>query len=50
MCDSLLEYGNADLSRFFSYDELVLTAGQNGTYKLTCPVCGCRVIAKLVLK
>ena len=44
-CHSLLEYGNADLIK-----ERDSTYHYMSTYKLLCPVCGCKVNASWIRK
>lgn len=51
-CDSLLEYGNADLYKDFDLDKSITAAW--GTLHeptcFTCPVCGCKVSASWIIK
>ena len=51
-CDSLLEYGNADLHKDYESDKSNITAWAtfNGPMCLTCPVCGCKISANWIIK
>jgi hypothetical protein len=51
-CDSLLEYGNADLHKDFEVDKSNITAWNalHGPMCFTCPVCGCKVNASWIIK
>ena len=51
-CDSLLEYGNADLHKDFEVDKSSTTAWGTlrGPMYFTCPVCGCKVSAGWITK
>lgn len=51
-CDSLLEYGNADLHKDFDSNKSSVTAcgTLHKSMYFTCPVCGCKVIASWIIK
>ena len=49
-CDSLLEYGNADLrTDYETENQNVIYSGYH-KYCFTCPVCGCKVSATWIMK
>lgn len=49
-CNSLLDYGNADLS--LNYDKMhhQYCSPLIKYYYLTCPVCGCKIDANWIIK
>lgn len=47
-CKSLLEYGNADLQERYVNDNFNQFTTAIKQYKITCPVCGCEVVASRV--
>ena len=51
-CGSLLEYGNADLSRDYERerDQTPMYANMCAWYYFICPVCGCKVSASWIVK
>ena len=51
-CDSLLEYGNADLHKDFDSDNPSIAACStlHRSMYFTCPVCGCKVSASWIIK
>jgi hypothetical protein len=51
-CDSLLEYGNADLHEDYNKDSASYSTlyGAGHNYYFNCPVCGCKVNANWIIK
>lgn len=52
-CDSILEYGNADLYKDYEKENKYYTTVMghiHDFYYFNCPVCGCKVSAGWVIK
>ena len=51
-CESVLEYGNADLYKDYESDKSITAAWGtlHGPMYFICPVCGCKVSASWIIK
>ena len=51
-CESLLQYGNADLHEDYQRDSANYSTlyGAGYKYYFNCPVCGCKVSANWIIK
>ena len=49
-CGSLLQYGNADLLKDYNNANYASLYSTGHNYYFNCPVCGCKVNAKWIIK